>query len=281
VTKVPTSQRRGDYAENWSHIKYLHLVYLAEHYIVFIDNDVDVDWETSLDYDKKGPKDGRKHLGILNEATSLEVTPCDGLRPDMRLQFKRLIGRAIACSLEHDYDGAQKMLRTAGTYISARCQETSRLWYLSSSFGTAAPVLLVGVTIWVWRDVVTRLVGTTALWLALAAVAGSAGALLSVIWRSGKLHFDASAGWKLHYLEGGSRICAGALSGVLVALAVQTEMILAPLTRGEKRVAFILIAAFAAGAGERLATSIISTVGAGPAKSLNTHEHSEAKDGTS
>jgi hypothetical protein len=62
------------------------------------------------------------------------------------------------------------------------------------------------------------------IWLSVAAAAGSCGALLSVIWRSGQLKFDSSAGEILHYLEGASRILAGALSGVLVALAVKSRI---------------------------------------------------------
>jgi hypothetical protein len=46
---------------------------------------------------------------------------------------------------------------------------------------------------------------------------------------------------------------------VLVALAVKSEFILAPLTRSGNTTTVIMLAAFAAGAGERLATSIIST----------------------
>jgi hypothetical protein len=80
-----------------------------------------------------------------------------------------------------------------------------------------------------------------------------------VIWRSGQLKFDCSAGKALHYLEGASRIWAGALSGVVVALAVKSQLVLAPLTRGGNAMTVLMLAAFAAGAGERLATSIIST----------------------
>jgi hypothetical protein len=89
-------------------------------------------------------------------------------------------------------------------------------------------------------------------------VAGSCGALLSVIARTGQLKFDSSAGELLHYLEGVSRIWAGALSGILIALAVKSEFILAPLMRGGHTFTVTMLAAFVAGAGERLVTSIIS-----------------------
>jgi hypothetical protein len=125
-----------------------------------------------------------------------------------------------------------------------------------------APFVVAGGCLWWWRDPLLERLGDSGFWLLLAAVAGTLGALLSVIGRTGKLEFDCSAGRALHYLEGASRIWAGALSGVIAGAAVGTEMILAPLSRGDRSHAVMLLAALAAGTGERLATSIISTIGA-------------------
>lgn len=89
-----TEAKRGDYAERWSHIKPKYLIHAAANYIVFIDDDIDVDWESSPQYDETGHKNGAKHNAILNEGALLESTPCHGLGVDTRLQFKRLIGEA-------------------------------------------------------------------------------------------------------------------------------------------------------------------------------------------
>lgn len=229
------TNNRGDYAEKWSHVKYKYLVYATENFIVFIDDDMDRDWETSPEYDAAGHEDDHKRNSIRNDAAMLEATPCDGLREDMRLQFKCLIGEAIARSLDRDYTSAASMLKAAGTYLQARSQETSRFWYLTASFAMTAPFIVVGVAFWLWRGALTRALDPGLFWLVLSATAGSLGALRSVIGRTGRLTYDCSAGRALHYLEGASRIWAGALSGSIVALAVRTEVILAPLSRGEKR----------------------------------------------
>jgi hypothetical protein len=102
--------------------------------------------------------------------------------------------------------------------------------------------------------------GDGAFWLLLSSVGGAIGALLSVIQRTGKFTFDCSAGRALHCLEATSRIWAGAISGVLAGLAVRSEVILAVLAHGGRAPAIMMLAAFAAGAGERLATSIIAEV---------------------
>jgi hypothetical protein len=253
-----TKEKRGDYADNWRHIKHAYLIHADEHFIVFIDRDQDIDWETSPEYDAKGHQDEYKHNAILNDAAVLEATPCDGVRADMKLQFKRLVGEAIVRSLDHDYVSAEKMLTAARKYISSRSQETSRLWYLSASATVTALFVLLGCVLWFWRADLIRILGFNVFWLAMAAVAGSLGALLSVVGRAGNLKFDCSAGRTLHYLEAASRIGAGALSGVIVALAVHTDVILSPLSRGGKMTAIMILAAVASGAAERLATSIIS-----------------------
>lgn len=235
-----------------------YLIRHTDSYAIYIDKDCDLEWITSKEHDKQGQSDPSKHNAILSDAAVLECTPCHGLSLEKKRHFKRLLGEALACNFEDDYPNAQQMLSEARNYIKARSEETSRRWYLSASALTAALSIAAGFAIWLCRDLLTPLLTRDGLWLCLAAVAGSCGALLSVIWRSGQLKFDCSAGQALHYLEGSSRIWAGALSGIVLALAVKSEFILAPLTRTGKAATITMLAAFAAGAAERFATSIIS-----------------------
>jgi hypothetical protein len=269
---------RGDYAEKWGHIKHTYLILVEEHFIVFLDEAGDIDWETSLEYDAKGHKDTHKHNAIINDAALLETTPCDGVRADRKRHFKRLIGEAIARSLDDDYASAETMLAAAGKYISARTLETSRFWYLSASVVATVPFVLFGCALWRWRAEFIQVLGFTVFWLAMSAVAGALGALLSVTTRAGELKFDTSAGRTLHYLEAASRIGTGVLSGVVVALAVHTEVILAPLSRGNKMPAIMVLAAFAGGAAERLATSIISKFSPADTKVAHNESRPAAKE---
>jgi hypothetical protein len=248
----------------WPDCSVKHLILSTERFIVFIDDDLDVDWSTSEQYDGEGHHDSGKFNAVINEAALLETTPCDGVSVAIKTHFKRLIGEAIARSLDHDYVGANQMLRSAAGYILARSQETSRWWYLSASMTMTLIFALLGCIFWWARQSLIEALGERAFWLLLAAAAGAVGALLSVIVRSGKLMLDCSAGRRLHYLESVSRIWAGAISGVIVSLAVQSELVLAVLARGGRMPAIMMLAAFAAGSGERLATSIITHIeGAG------------------
>jgi hypothetical protein len=255
----PQSSIKSDYGDVWGHVKPDYLIRVTKDYIVYLDKENDLDWETRPEYDKHGPADRKKHNAVLSDAAVLECTPCHGLPTQTKRQFKRLIGEGLSCSFENDYPNAAQMIHQAEAYIRARSEEMSRRWYLSASAFMASVMIALGLLIWVWREPISVALTANFIWLFLAAVAGSCGALLSVIWRSGQLRFDCSAGEALHYLEGASRIWAGALSGVLVALAVKSEFVLAPLTHSGNTMPVIIFAAFVAGAGERLATSIIST----------------------
>jgi hypothetical protein len=251
-------ETRGDYQEKWSHVERQYLIRATKHYVVCIDNDGKLDWETDPEYDDQGPRDPALHNSILNDAALLEETPSEGLPQDRILQFKRLIGEAIVFSLEHDYNNAQKMLDAASKYVRDRSEEVSRFWYLEASITTTLLFILMGCVIWFTRSEAAILLGRQAMWVILASVAGAMGALLSVITRSGKLQLNCSAGRKLHYLEAASRIFAGVLSGFLVSLAVKHEIILGAFTRGGGMEGVMLVAGFVAGVGERLATSIVS-----------------------
>jgi hypothetical protein len=169
-----------------------------------------------------------------------------------------LVGEALGCSFEHDYENAQNMLDAARQYFKARSEEISRVWYLSASATVAAIFALLGLIVWICRSWIATQLGTEFVLYSIASSLGALGALLSVIWRSGELKFDSSAGRRLHHLEAGSRVVAGALSGLLLALAVRYKIVLGGFVTGENLTGVMMIAALAGGSGERLASSIIS-----------------------
>lgn len=234
------------------------LIHATEDYIVFLDRECDVDWETTKEYDEIGHRDDAKFNAVLNRVATIEATPCAGLGAQMKLQFKRLIGEGVARGLAHDYEGAQDILTAAADYILARSQELSRFWYLSASSLMTCPFLAMGGILWVCRDAAVAAVGEGPFWLAMSAAAGAAGALLSVIGRAGRLPFDSSSGKRLHYLEGSSRIWAGSLSGVFVALSVRAGLVLTAFTGGGRMPAIMILGAMVAGTGERLVNSIMA-----------------------
>lgn len=273
-------KRRGDYGEQWTHIEWVTLIRATKDYCVFIDEEGDLDWETTREYDKKREADAAydrsQENAILNEAALLETTPCEGLTEGFRAHFKRLIGEAICCCLNQDFPGGLCMIEAAGKYVKDRSAETSRFWYVSASFAATAPFLAIGIVLWLEREFYSALLTPNGLWVCLAVSAGALGALLSVIIRSGSIQVDCSAGRRLHYLEATSRIAAGGISALVVSLAVSSEMILAPLFNSAHPHAALILAALAAGTGERMVGSIISSLENGEGTS---DENSKKDDG--
>ena len=266
ITIAPTVQITG-YVGHWPEHQEGERIIETDEYVGRIDLKGNIDWETSKAYDASVLTNCKynhsKYHSILNDAALLEVSPCDGLTRETRKQFKRLIGEALRCSFEFDYVDAKNMIRAAGKFVRARSEEVSRRWYLFASFLATSPFALIGAIIWGLRDKAIHSFGIDATWMSLSAVAGAIGALLSVITRTGRLKFDCSAGWELHLLEGVSRIVAGAISGLIVALAIRSDLIFTALSQGIHIHKIMIVGALAGGAGERLATSIISKFDAG------------------
>jgi hypothetical protein len=239
-----------------------YLVYEDTRFIVFIDHDMDIQWETDDEFDKvlgqRDEKSKGQYYNVMTRAALAETLPADGLTAKQQQRFKRLIGEATVCCFEAQYDNALSALGYAREYLGDRAQEVSRYWYLSSSILFALPFALVAVALWHWRLPVTSAFGVEPFWLAIAICSGALGALLSVMSRTGNLAFSSSSGLRLHRLEALSRIAVGAMSGGVLDLAFLSKLFLSPISAGGRVHVVMMLAAFAAGASERLAPSIIA-----------------------
>lgn len=264
---APSGQSRefpklnGKLAEIWKDLPIHYLVHANDLFIVFLDEELVVDWATN---DQHKISDQKQHNEIMNLAAIMETTPCEGLSYSMRLHFKRLIGEVLDRILSNDYQGAKSMLKGAERYIAERSKETSRHWYLLASFLGALPFICIGILLWTRRAAFLPFLTPPVFWLAMASIAGALGALLSVITRAGKQNLDSSAGRPLHFLEGASRIVAGAISALMVATALRAGLVFSSLLSSRNTVAVMITVAFVSGMTERLASHLVSDLGAKP-----------------
>jgi len=251
----------------WSDRPIRDMIYWTEKYVVYVNNKSEIDFEMkdSLKHD-----DVKELNRILNEAVLLESSVPGELPIDIQLHCKRLIGEGISCAIESDYDNARSMLQSAATYIQARSREISRVWYLTASVLAATIILTAGSLAWIFRPAVEPVVGKIIFWLLLGGTAGAFGALFSVIIRKGHTEFDCSSGRRVHFVEGSSRIVAGAISGVIVTLGIESGLFFSLLGQVPKYYIVLMVAALIGGAGERLASSMISDVNALGLKGLDT-----------
>ena len=117
------NQGRGDYLEQWSHIEAVSVIHSTQDYIIYIDTDNEVNWETTRRYDNSLDSKPEYSLAalneIINEGVVLEGKVDSGFGDAIKRQVKRLICEAIACALEFDYAGGRRMINEARNCLTA------------------------------------------------------------------------------------------------------------------------------------------------------------------
>lgn len=264
---------RIDYDKHWAGIEKEQLVFASKDIIVVIDKELDVDWETTEEWDNVGPADRAKHHAIVSQATKIEVTPYSGFRKDEIIKFKRLLGEALAQSFQNEYENAQELLASAENYVKARNKEKARLWSLSSSFFTATViVILLAIIMAFYDDGTGNEFGISGELMLLSLFFGCIGGLFSTILRIGGSKgstASSASGKTVHYFEGAARIIAGCLGGVLAMIAVKAGLFLSLFADTDNSMWGIILISFVAGVSEVLAPSIIAHVESASSKDRN------------
>jgi len=250
--------KRQNYEETWPNLDIHHLVLSTNDFIVFIDSDIDVDWETSDEYDKRENDDLEKRNTILNRAASLECIPNAHQNDQIRLNFKRMIAEGVARSLKHDYANADKILNEAETYIRNRNIETARFWQLTSSCICGMVSSIFVLALWCFRDGFIQSLGSTAFFILIGAVSGSIGTTLSIILRMGSSNITSEAERKLHILEAISKNFGGCVSGLIISLLIKIGVVVPMFESINMTNTAMIVGAIIAGASERWAPSLIS-----------------------
>jgi hypothetical protein len=251
---APRSVRRRKTGKKWSHLDegVGYLVRETEDFIVFLDTDGDVDWESTDEF-----KHDVALLGVVsNRMAGLRSLPSEHLSKKAAQAFGVMQAEAIVRAFERDKTGAHAILDQAHAFFAARMRETARLWYLGGgalAVGFVAclgwPTLaLVGLAVPIARDTQEHIF--------LGALCGAFGAAFSVLLRSKRALLDISAGRLVHYASGGVRVLTGAAAGVVAVFAMMTKLVLPELTG---RAGFAL-ASTVAGFSERWVPSLIERV---------------------
>lgn len=232
------------------------LIYHARSFIVYIDNEDFVEWATTEEI-----KPSEEGLGpVLNSVGYLEARSMSLLDPKHVLPFRRLLGESLARAfVERKSDNALAILDLADKYMTARSNERARTWYLSAAAISTTLVTIAIAIIWLRRGSMTIMLGQNGFQAVLGAAVGSLGALLSIITRSNKISMDASAGWKVHYLESAARIVVGIFGALLVALAIKANLVL-PSSSAANSLPLIMLICIIAGASERLVPNLIKHI---------------------
>lgn len=117
----------------------------SDNYIVFIDGDSEVDYETTDAYDEAHPSHDEAHPShevrlstIYNRIEDLEHRPAvQYLSAKNQKALVRLLGNALAAELDMAQPEADKTIQMAEQFLKQRTIEISRRWLLLSAFGAA------------------------------------------------------------------------------------------------------------------------------------------------
>lgn len=231
-------------------------------FIVFVDKDLDLDWECDDRHSEliDTPELVAAVRNTLNAVGLLEPI-AHNWPDDLKLASKRILGEAIVTVMQGDKMGAKDAVRNARAFFREKSEQVSRFWILQAClvFGGVATVL--GILEVLTRDLLVESFGATFYILALCFSAGCFGAVFFVGMKLGKQpQVDSTAERCLHFLEGLTRVAGGGIAGVLTGSMIKLGFIL-PMFSQSKIESFAMCAvAIVAGASERLAAGIVTKV---------------------
>ncbi len=100
----------------WGFVQFRYLILAKEGFIVFIDDDLEVDWKSTPDWDEARVEGRSNFNSILNRVATIESGDWDGHDNQKTLKFKRQVGEAVARGLDGNFEGAMEMLDKAEEY---------------------------------------------------------------------------------------------------------------------------------------------------------------------
>lgn len=216
-------------------------------YVVFIDNENDLDYIDKRDKSTWTEVEVQSFHRCLGKLQQAEASPCNNLRKKQLLAFKQILGRAYLQILEKDFAEVDTVIQDAKEYLRQRNIETARELFLVSA-GTVA--LLSSIT-----GLVLYFIGNRNVWL-YGILFGILGSFFSIWTRYGKEEMTGLASKRLHYMESISRLFIGAIAAVIAMFAVRSGLTLALGDQGTLFYFYCLLG-FAAGFSERLIPSLI------------------------
>ena len=248
-----------DYEKHWAGLPIAWFIRGGEDYVVFLDSENDLDWQTTKELDKLiDEKCGSLANQVFNFGAELNAVPVEHLTQVQRKNFRVMVGEGFARLFRLDAQNALQMLEKAQKYVLSRNEEVARKWQLQATGITAALFTIAFLVIWTLRKDAIAFLGQTGSNLVLGVCLGAVGALFSILVRMGDSHLDPSAGPSLHWMEGAARVLAGAVGAGVCQLAVHLSLILGVLKDGG--LPAMLFVGLIAGASERLVPALIKRV---------------------
>jgi len=235
-----------------------HLILETKDYIIGLDNEGDLDWETSDEFDGKPIKDSDADGRLKTRVTDLEHGQSSYPSKKVEENFKCRLGNALGRVFIADYVSAEKQLADAETYILRRKMEEARGWHLFTAAITACSIAALAFLCgWLLRDFWIPKIGFAAFFVVIAMAAGGLGAFLSIVSRLGKLEVDPLADKTHHRAESVCRILVGCVAALPASLSVYLGIVMPIFTATNRMAAGMVLVGFMAGMLERYTPNLL------------------------
>lgn len=103
-------------ASIWGHLRINHLILATTEFIVYLDDELDIEWKTSEEWDRKHAGETKIHRSLFNQVAELEAADWDYSDLKRTRNFKRQLAEVLACCFVNDYDNANSMLDRVKEY---------------------------------------------------------------------------------------------------------------------------------------------------------------------
>jgi hypothetical protein len=238
--------------------KKIHAMISCEkNYIVYIDDEFTVQWAWNDDYgdDPPGFAEVASRIGHLETLSETQLST-----KQIEL-LARLLGEGMARAVaERDQQKASETLDDAEAYLRARGAENAHCWYIAGAFVVASLSMIITLVLWTSRNNLIPHLGSAAFEVLLGACFGGPGALLSILFRFERIPIDPAAGRWIHHIEGAARTVAGNVGALLVALAVQANIVFGVAKSSAYYLPTLLVLCLVAGTSERLVHGFIHRI---------------------
>jgi len=231
-------------------------------YIVFLDCEKELDWETTDDFDYKNKADEATRNEIYCRIESLQRQPSIRLfSAENRYDFFIILGNAWVCALDGMFDTANALFEKAEKYVKDRKIEISRKWQLQYSLLITLSLIIASLVIWLLKSQIAMVMNLNSTWVEAFSftLLGTVGATLSIICKTGKTNYNCESGKLLNFLEIVSRMVAGIISAAILVVLFKLDLVFSSLKESHAAETLLFLCIIA-GFSERLVPSILQKI---------------------